>query len=98
MTVDMNRLPGERGADSYSTNVNEVLAPELSRHGTALDQVAAGITAMIALERHRKAKSKLGANAYLGVSLAVLKRPSQFTGLTLYRYARRPSGSTAAGA
>ncbi|WP_029039948.1 phosphopyruvate hydratase [Cucumibacter marinus] len=54
-------------------------------HGAdALDQLAID-TAMIALDG-TKNKSKLGANAILGVSLAVAKAAAEASGLPLYRY------------
>ena len=43
-------------------------------------------------------KARLGANAILGVSLAVAKAAAQASGLPLYRYVGGAQGRTAAGA
>jgi len=64
-------------------NVNEVIAKEIIGMN-ALDQVAID-RAMIALDG-TKTKSNLGANAILGVSLAVAKAAADHHGLPLYRY------------
>jgi len=50
----------------------------------ATDQVAID-TAMLELDG-TKTKSKLGANAMLGVSLAVAKAAADYSGMPLYRY------------
>ncbi|MCB9622690.1 MAG: phosphopyruvate hydratase [Sandaracinus sp.] len=64
-------------------NVREVLAPEVLGLD-ALDQVAVD-RAMIALDG-TKTKSKLGANAILGVSMAVARAAANSVGLPLWRY------------
>jgi enolase len=64
-------------------NVREVIAPEILGLD-ALDQVAID-RAMIALDG-TKTKSKLGANAILGVSMAVARAASNSVGLPLWRY------------
>ena len=79
---DMNRYLG-KGVLTAIANVNEVLAPELLGMD-ALDQVAVD-NAMIALDG-TESKSKLGANAILGVSLAVAQAAANSLGLPLYRY------------
>ena len=64
-------------------NVNEVIAPAVIGMNVA-DQV--GIDkAMIALDG-TPTKSKLGANAILGVSLAVARAAADYFGMPLYRY------------
>src|SRR5690348_960341 len=64
-------------------NVNERIAPELidlnATEQTAID------TMMIELDGTEN-KSQLGANAILGVSLAVAKAAAESLGLPLYRY------------
>jgi enolase len=64
-------------------NVNEVIAPEIiglfASDQTAVDEK------MISLDGTEN-KSKLGANAILGVSLAVAKAAAEDFGLPLYRY------------
>jgi enolase len=64
-------------------NVNEVIAKEIIGMN-ALDQVAVD-RKMIELDG-TKTKSNLGANAILGVSLAVAKAAAEHHGVPLYRY------------
>src|SRR5690606_26466726 len=64
-------------------NVNEVIAPKLAGLD-ALDQVAID-TLMIELDGTPN-KSKLGANAILGVSMAVARAAADEVGLPLYQY------------
>lgn len=64
-------------------NVNKIIAPAL-KGMSALDQV--GIDqAMLELDG-TKTKSNLGANAILGVSLAVAKAAANYLDIPLYRY------------
>lgn len=64
-------------------NINNVIAPAL--YGmSALEQRAIDLK-MIELDG-TKTKSHLGANAILGVSLAVAKAAAEYLGLPLYRY------------
>ncbi len=79
---DKKRWMG-KGVSKAVTNISKVIAQELLGQ-EAFDQ--AGIDrAMIALDG-TKTKSKLGANAILGVSLAVAKASASETGQPLYRY------------
>lgn len=64
-------------------NVNNVIAKELIGMN-ALDQVAVD-KKMLELDG-TKTKSNLGANAMLGVSLAVAKAAAEYHGMPLYRY------------
>lgn len=64
-------------------NVNELIAKEVVGMN-AFDQVAID-KAMIALDG-TKTKSSLGANAILGVSLAVARAAADHLGIPLYRY------------
>ncbi|MCR9119716.1 MAG: phosphopyruvate hydratase [bacterium] len=64
-------------------NVNDVIANELTGF-TALDQE--GVDAKMLELDGTKNKSKLGANAILGVSLAVAKAAAAYTEQPLYRY------------
>ena len=64
-------------------NVNNVIAKELIGM-SAFDQVGVD-TKMLQLDG-TKTKSNLGANAMLGVSLAVAKAAAEYHGLPLYRY------------
>jgi enolase len=64
-------------------NVNEAIAPEIVGMDVT-DQVAID-HAMLALDG-TATKSNLGANAILGVSLAVARAAANFMGMPLYRY------------
>src|SRR4029078_13359690 len=79
---DKKRWMG-KGVTKAVANVGKDIAPKLLGM-EALDQVAVD-HAMIALDG-TKTKSKLGANAILGVSLAVAKAAANETGQPLYRY------------
>jgi enolase len=79
---DKKRWMG-KGVSKAVTNIAKAIAPELLGKD-AFDQV--GIDqAMIELDG-TKTKGKLGANAILGVSLAVAKAAANETGQPLYRY------------
>jgi enolase len=72
-----------KGVSQAVENINETIADVLSG-SDALDQVGVD-QQMIALDGTDN-KSKLGANAILGVSLAVAKAAAQYTAQPLYRY------------
>lgn len=74
---------GGKGVLKAVENINTIIAPAL-KGMSALDQI--GIDhAMVALDG-TKTKSKLGANAILGVSLAVAKAAANYLDIPLYRY------------
>lgn len=74
---------GGKGVLKAVENINTIIAPAL-KGMSALDQI--GIDhAMLALDG-TKTKSKLGANAILGVSLAVAKSAANYLDIPLYRY------------
>ena len=74
---------GVKGVLNAVENINTIIAPAL-KGMSALDQI--GIDhAMLALDG-TKTKSKLGANAILGVSLAVAKAAANYLDIPLYRY------------
>ena len=79
---DKNRYLG-KGVLQAVKNVNEVIAPNLVGYDvtfqTSIDKI------MIELDGTPN-KAKLGANAILGVSLAVAKAAADFVGLPLYLY------------
>jgi enolase len=79
---DKSRYLG-KGVLKAVENVNNVIAPALIGMN-ATNQVAID-KAMIALDG-TKTKSKLGANAMLGVSLAAAKAAAAYSELPLYRY------------
>ncbi|MDD4501624.1 MAG: phosphopyruvate hydratase [Clostridia bacterium] len=72
-----------KGVEKADENVNEIIAPELEGLNV-LDQVYID-KLMIELDGTEN-KGKLGANAILGVSLAVAKAASEALGLSLYEY------------
>ncbi len=74
---------GGKGVRHAVANVNEQIAPALVDMD-ALDQTAVD-EAMLALDGTPN-KSKLGANAILGVSLAVARAAADSLGVPLYRY------------
>ena len=79
---DKSRYLG-KGVVNIVNNVNEIIAPEIAGFDVT-DQ--AGIDrAMIELDGTPN-KGKLGANAILGVSMAVAHAAADFVGLPLYRY------------
>src|SRR5438874_5635577 len=79
---DKKRFMG-KGVLKAVANVNDIIAPALLGQDATLqshiDQV------MLAMDG-TKNKSKLGANAMLGVSMAVARAASEAHGLPLYRY------------
>jgi enolase len=79
---DKDRYLG-KGVQKAVDNVNKVIAEELVGMD-ALEQVAID-QKMIDLDG-TKTKSKLGANAMLGVSLAVAKAAAMYHDMPLYRY------------
>ncbi|MFC1565081.1 phosphopyruvate hydratase [candidate division KSB1 bacterium] len=79
---DKSRFLG-KGVLKAVDNVNQVIAPEIIELD-ALDQVGLDNT-MIELDGTPN-KGKLGANAILGVSLAVARASANALGLPLYRY------------
>jgi enolase len=79
---DKKRWMG-KGVSKAVTNIRRLIAPELLGKD-AFDQVGLDQT-MIDLDG-TKTKGKLGANAILGVSLAVAKAAAAETGQPLYRY------------
>lgn len=72
-------------------NINEIIAPELT--GIQIFEQNAIDKLMIEMDG-TKTKSKLGANAILGVSLAVAKAAAQELQLPLYRYIGGVSANT----
>ncbi len=72
-----------KGVLKAVANVNTVICPALVGM-SALDQVGID-TKMIELDG-TKTKSKLGANAILGVSLASARAAAEYLGMPLYRY------------
>ncbi len=79
---DKNRYMG-KGVQKAVANVNGKIAEALIGMN-ALDQIAID-EKMIALDG-TETKSNLGANAILGVSLAVAKAAADYLGLPLYKY------------
>jgi len=82
---------GGKGVLKAVENVNKLIAPKLLGM-SVIDQVAID-TLMIKLDG-TETKSKLGANAMLGVSLAVAKAAADYLGLPLYRYIGGPNAKS----
>lgn len=80
---DKDRYLG-KGVLEAVKNVNEVIAPELIGMYDVREQVAID-QAMIELDGTPN-KGRLGANAILGVSMAVAKAAAEYCGLPLYQY------------
>ncbi|MGE7624469.1 phosphopyruvate hydratase [Viridibacillus sp. NPDC096237] len=80
---DKGRYLG-KGVLKAVDNVNNVIAPELIGHYAVLDQVSID-NSMIELDGTEN-KGKLGANAILGVSLAVAHAAADYLGVPLYQY------------
>ena len=72
-----------KGVEQAVNNVNEVIAPELVGMDV-FEQVA--IDELLLELDGTPNKGKLGANAILGVSLAVAKAGAEYLGLPLYQY------------
>src|SRR3982751_6612421 len=87
---DKKRWVG-KGVSKAVENINSKIAPELigldPRDQEAIDAL------MIDLDGTPN-KAKLGANAILGVSMAVAKAAAEASGLPLYRYLGGPSAKT----
>ncbi|MCD4826460.1 MAG: phosphopyruvate hydratase [Acholeplasmataceae bacterium] len=79
---DKNRYLG-KGVLKAVANVNELIAPELVGFDVT-NQVAIDLM-MIELDG-TKNKSKFGANAILGVSMAVARAAADYLGVELYQY------------
>ncbi|MEY8559307.1 phosphopyruvate hydratase [Jeotgalicoccus halotolerans] len=81
---DSSRFLG-KGVEQAVENVNAVIAPELiDGEFTVLEQVS--IDKMLIQLDGTKNKEKLGANAILGVSIAVAKAAADLLGQPLYKY------------
>lgn len=87
---DKKRYLG-KGVSKAVANVNGPLADAITGFDT-FDQLA--VDAALLAADGTKTKSKLGANAILGVSLAVARAAAQDAGLPLYRYLGGPLART----
>ncbi len=79
---DASRYLG-KGCEKAVNNVNEIIAPAIIGMDS-LDQI--GIDNLMIELDGTKTKSKLGANAMLGVSLAAAHAAADYLGLPLFRY------------
>ena len=87
---DKSRFLG-KGVSQAVKNVNEIIADELigldATEQVMIDQRLIALDAMMAKKKKTKGiKGALGANAILGVSLAVAKAAADAIGLPLYAY------------
>ncbi|MTV23203.1 surface-displayed alpha-enolase [Staphylococcus delphini] len=81
---DADRYLG-KGVEKAVENVNEIIAPELIEgEFSVLEQVS--IDKMMIQLDGTENKGKLGANAILGVSIAVARAAADFLGQPLYKY------------
>lgn len=81
---DKDRYLG-KGVEKAVENVNEIIAPEIIEgEFSALEQVSID-KMMIQLDGTAN-KGKLGANAILGVSIAIARAAADFLGQPLYKY------------
>lgn len=67
------------------SNVNDVIGPELIKSGLKVTDQKAVDDFLIKLDGTPN-KTKLGANAVLGVSIAVAKAGAEETGVALYKH------------
>ncbi|MFA7032800.1 MAG: phosphopyruvate hydratase, partial [Bacilli bacterium] len=79
---------GGKGVLKAVSNVNEIIAPAVM--GLPVDQQVLIDETMIKLDG-TESKSKLGANAILGVSLACARAAADYYGLPLYKYLGGPN-------
>ncbi len=79
---------GGKGVLTAVKNVNEIIAPEIM--GMRVDDQVAIDKTMLALDG-TKFKTKLGANAMLGVSLACARAAADYYGMPLYKYLGGPN-------
>jgi len=87
---DKSRYHG-KSVNNAVTNVNTVIAPKLIESGIKVTDQAAVDDFMIKLDGTPN-KSKLGANAILGVSLAVCKAGAAELGIPLYMHIAKLAG------
>ena len=88
---DPKRYKG-KGVLKAVKNVNEIIGPALVAKNVDVTQQAAVDAIMLELDGTEN-KSKLGANAILGVSLAVCKAGAAHKGVPLYRHIADLSGN-----
>jgi enolase len=87
---DKRRYSG-KGVLTAVANVNDIIAPELEGYDAANQRAIDA--RMLELDGTAN-KSKLGANATLGVSLAVAQAAAEAAGLPLYKYLGGPNAHT----
>ena len=73
-----------KGVEKAVDNVNTVIAAEIEYEFDCLDQI--GVDEYLKVLDNTENKSKLGANAILGVSMAVARAAADELGLNLYQY------------
>lgn len=83
-----------KGVDKAVANVNNVIAPELIKSGLAVT-AQKDIDAFLIKLDGTPNKGKLGANAILGVSIAVAKAAAGEKGVPLYKYLSELAGTSA---
>ena len=79
-----------KGVNKAVANVNDIIGPALLKESFEVTDQKGIDEFMLKLDGTEN-KSKFGANAILGVSLAVCKAGAAFKGVPLYRYSRQVS-------
>ena len=79
---------GGKGVLKAISNVNNILGPELTKRKNFLVEDQGGIDKAMLEMDGTEYKSKLGANALLGISLAVARLGAEVYKLPLYKYLR----------
>ncbi len=88
---DPKRFLG-KGVDKAIQNINDIIAPALIAKNLDVTKQSEVDQFMLSLDGTEN-KSKLGANAILGVSLAVCKAGAAATGVPLYQYIAQLAGN-----
>ncbi|OJJ79620.1 uncharacterized protein ASPGLDRAFT_136436 [Aspergillus glaucus CBS 516.65] len=84
---------GGKGVETAVQKVEEVIAPALIKSGLRVDTDQKRIDALLKDLDNTKNKSKLGANAILGVSMACARAGVACLDIPLYEFLRQESGA-----
>lgn len=82
-----------KGVKTAVNNINSIIAPELLKQSFEVTQQKEIDSFMLSLDGTEN-KAKLGANAILGVSLAVAKAGAAKKGVPLYKHLAELAGNT----
>ncbi|ODM19957.1 hypothetical protein SI65_04943 [Aspergillus cristatus] len=84
---------GGKGVKTAVQNVEKVIAPALIKSGLRVDTDQKKIDALLKHLDGTKNKSKLGANAILGISMACARAGAAYLDIPLYEFLRQESGA-----